>query len=162
MHDQPSLAAYPEEGGWICEQVAGTLSVSRERCFAVLDDYSTWSAWAFGLRSLEVLSSQVSGTGTELAAVVDVGPVKLKSRGVIVDHEAPSRVALQAGGGVEIRAGITLVEVAPDRTDLAVELSYRVGRGVAGRVLAKAFPPFVKAALRRSEVQLREYLERTA
>ncbi|MGH3433508.1 MAG: SRPBCC family protein [Thermocrispum sp.] len=128
--------------------------------FEYMDDYRMVPKWMFGLSRMEPLSEQTSGVGAVYDGSMKLGPKTLHSTVEVTRWERDEAIAMSSVKGFVNRSTWVFEAVDDEHTRLRVDFVYELPCGLAGRALGKVIEPFVAVAIRHTESQLREQVER--
>lgn len=128
--------------------------------FDYMDDYRTVPRWMFGLSRMEPVGEQTSGVGAVFDGAMKLGPKTLHSTVEVTRWERDKVIGMKSVKGFVNWSTWQFDPVDDERTRLTVDFTYELPGGPAGRLLGKIIEPFVSIAIKHTESQLREQVEK--
>lgn len=135
------------------------IAVPPEQAFAYVDDHTHTTAYMKALDRWEPAGRKVHGKGARFAVAMKAGPMTLSSVVEISQWTENRVIAWRSTEGFR-QTGRWSFRNGGDGTDATFDLEYELPGGIAGRVLARAADPIIRANLEASVRQLRTLLEK--
>lgn len=135
------------------------IAVPPEQAFAYVDDHTHTTAYMKALERWEPAGRKVHGKGARFAVAMKAGPLTLSSVVEITQWTENRVIAWRSTEGFR-QTGRWTFRAGGEGTDATFELEYELPGGIAGRVLARAADPIIRANLEASVGQLRTQLEK--
>jgi uncharacterized membrane protein len=131
--------------------------------FAYVSDYRTIPSWMLGIERFEPVGEQSRGEGAEFDVTARFG-IHLHTRIRATDWVEQELIGMESVRGVHVRSRFRFAEDdgRADRTRITAEVSYRLPRGPAGRMMNRAVAPFVSRAVDHANHALVAEIERQA
>ncbi|WP_188829373.1 SRPBCC family protein [Nocardia camponoti] len=123
---------------------------SAATAFAYINDYRNLPKYMHGIESFTPVTSQTEGVGAKFDGVIKLGPVTLTSTVEVVEWEKDKVIAIKSRKGFEIISTWKFIEKGPNLCTIDAIIDYRVGGGIAGKVLGKTIEPFVKITVQHT------------
>ncbi|WP_019203620.1 SRPBCC family protein [Tsukamurella sp. 1534] len=130
--------------------------------FAHVADYRTVPRWFFGITRFVPQGEKDYGLGATYDSEVKIGPKAIGSVVEVTEFDEDRLITLTSIAGFRTSSRWQFRSVDGDRTELAVEFTYELPGGLAGKALGKLIEPFAAQAVKASEASLREQLEGVA
>ncbi|TWS18712.1 SRPBCC family protein [Tsukamurella asaccharolytica] len=134
-------------------------SVPLSTVFAHVADYRTVPKWFFGISRFVPQGEQDYGLGATYDAAVKIGPKEIGSVVRVTEFEEDRLITLTSIAGFTTASRWTFTALDDATTELAVEFTYELPGGLAGRALGMIIEPFAIQAVKASESALRRDLE---
>lgn len=128
--------------------------------FAYVDDHRTVPDWMFGLSRLEPVGEKDHGLGAVFDGSMKLGPKTLHSTVEVTEWEQDKVIGMKSVKGFVNWSTWRFNPVDDESTELAVDFTYELPGGMAGRALGKVIEPFVSIAIKHTEQTLRTNVER--
>jgi uncharacterized membrane protein len=128
--------------------------------FAYVADYRTIPRWMLGIERFEPVGEQTRGEGAEFDVTARFG-IRLHTRIRATEWVEQQLIGMESVRGVHVRSRFHFAE-AGERTQITAEVSYRLPRGPAGRMMNRAVGPFVTRAVDHANHALLAGIERQA
>ena len=128
--------------------------------FGYVADYRTIPAWMLGIEEFVPVGEQSRGVGAEFDVTARFG-VRLHTRIRATEWVEGELIGMESVRGVHVRSRFGF-EGSGDLTTITAEVSYRLPRGPAGRVMNRAVGPFVTRAVDHANHALVAAIERQA
>ncbi len=140
-----------------------TCRAPREVAFEFVADYRTVPTWVLGIERFDPVGEQTRGEGAEFDVTARFG-VRLHTRIRATEWVDQQLIGMESVRGVHVRSRFRFAEDdgRADRTRITAEVSYRLPRGPAGRVMNRAVAPFVSRAVDHANHALVAGIERQA
>ncbi len=139
-----------------------TASVPLSTAFAHVADYRTVPQWFFGISRFVPQGEKDYGLGATYDSAVKIGPKELGSVVEVTEFEEDRLITLTSIAGFRTASRWNFRAVDEDTTELAVEFTYELPGGLAGKALGRIIEPFAAQAVKHSEAALRRDLEGAA
>ncbi len=136
-----------------------TASVPVSTAFAHVADYRTVPQWFFGISRFVPQGEKDYGLGATYDSAVKIGPKEIGSVVEVTEFEEDRLITLKSIAGFKTTSRWTFSAVGDAATELAVEFTYDLPGGLAGRALGMIIEPFAVQAVKASEAALRRDLE---
>lgn len=136
-----------------------TASVPVSTAFAHVADYRTVPQWFFGISRFVPQGEKDYGLGATYDSAVKIGPKEIGSVVEVTEFEEDRLITLKSIAGFKTTSRWTFSAVGDTATELAVEFTYDLPGGLAGRALGMIIEPFAVQAVKASEAALRRDLE---
>ncbi len=127
--------------------------------FEYVNDYQRVPDFMFGITRFDPTGEQTVGLGSTFAAHMTVGPKTLKATVETTEWVENELIRLVAVDGFTA-ATIWRFAEAEGGTEVDVEFEYRLPGGLAGRALGTLLEPFIGQAIRHTESNLAQQVER--
>ncbi|HVG83809.1 MAG TPA: SRPBCC family protein [Vicinamibacterales bacterium] len=136
-----------------------TAAVPVDRAFAHVADYRTVPQWFFGISRFVPQGAKDYGLGAVYDSAVKIGPKEIGSVVQVTEFDEGSLITLKSISGFRTTSRWRFRAVDEGRTELAVEFTYDLPGGLAGKALGMIIEPFAVQAVKASEAALRRDLE---
>jgi uncharacterized membrane protein len=131
-----------------------------EVAFAYVADYRAIPSWMLGIERFEPVGEATRGVGAEFDVTARFG-IHLHTRIRATEWEEGRLIGMESVRGVHVRSRFRFAEDG-EHTRITAEVSYRLPRGPAGRVMNRAVGPFVSRAVDHANHALVAGIERQA
>lgn len=128
--------------------------------FDYMDDYRMVPRWMFGLDRMEPTTEQTSGVGATFDGAMKLGPKTLHSTVEVTQWEKDTVIGMTSIKGFKNHSTWRFDPVDDEHTRLTVDFTYELPGGPAGKLLGKVIEPFVAVAIKHTESQLRDQVEK--
>ena len=132
-----------------------------EVAFAYVADHRSIPSWMLGIEEFEPVGDQTRGEVAEFDVTARFG-VRLHTRIRATEWVEDELIAMESVRGVHLRSRFRFAAVDAELTRVTAEVSYRLPRGPAGRVMNRAVGPFVTRAVDHANHALVAGIERQA
>ncbi|WP_248491490.1 SRPBCC family protein [Tsukamurella sp. PLM1] len=136
-----------------------TAAVSIDRAFAHVADYRTVPQWFFGISRFAPQGEKDYGLGATYDSAVKIGPKEIGSVVEVTEFDEGRLITLTSIAGFKTASRWRFTAIGENRTELAVEFTYELPGGLAGKALGMIIEPFAVQAVKASEAALRSQLE---
>lgn len=113
--------------------------------FGYVADYRTIPSWMLGIEQFAPVGEQTRGEGAEFDVTARFG-VRLHTRIRAIEWVEQALIGMESVRGVHLRSRFGFTADG-ELTRITAEVSYRLPRGPAGRVMNRAVGPFVSRAV---------------
>jgi uncharacterized membrane protein len=137
----------------------GTCAAPIDVAFGYIDDYRNATTWMFGLAEFVPDGDKDHGLGAVFNGAFQVKPVKLHSTVECVDWKQDELIAFKSIKGFKNTSTWRFTSTGPATTKIAVQFSYDVPGGLAGKALGRVLEPIVSLSVRHSDEALRKHIE---
>ncbi|AUN40014.1 SRPBCC family protein [Tsukamurella tyrosinosolvens] len=134
-------------------------SVPLSTAFAHVADYRTVPQWFFGISKFVPQGEKDYGLGATYDSAVKIGPKEIGSVVRVTEFEEDRLITLTSIAGFKTTSRWTFSAAGDNGTELAVEFTYELPGGLAGKALGMIIEPFAVQAVKASEAALRRDLE---
>ena len=134
-------------------------SVPLSTAFAHFADYRTVPQWFFGISKFVPQGEKDYGLGATYDSAVKIGPKEIGSVVRVTEFEEDRLITLTSIAGFKTTSRWTFSAAGDNGTELAVEFTYELPGGLAGKALGMIIEPFAVQAVKASEAALRRDLE---
>ena len=134
-------------------------SVPLSTAFAHVADYRTVPQWFFGIGKFVPQGEKDYGLGATYDSAVKIGPKEIGSVVRVTGFEEDRLITLTSIAGFKTTSRWTFSAAGDNGTELAVEFTYELPGGLAGKALGMIIEPFAVQAVKASEAALRRDLE---
>ena len=128
--------------------------------FAYVADYRAIPSWMLGIEQFVPVGERSHGEGAEFDVTARFG-VRLHTRIRATEWVGQKLIGMESVRGVHVRSRFGFEEDGP-LTRVTAEVSYRLPRGPAGRMMNRAVGPFVTRAVDHANHALVAGIERQA
>lgn len=136
-----------------------SLAVPLSTAFVHVADYRTVPQWFFGISRFVPRGEQDYGLGATYDSAVKIGPKEIGSVVQVTEFEEDRIITMTSIEGFKTTSRWSFTSVDDDHTELAVEFTYDLPGGLAGKALGMLIEPFAVQAVKASEAALRRDLE---
>lgn len=134
-------------------------AVPLDVAFAYIDDYHNVPNWMFGVAEFLPDGEFDQGLGATFDATIQLGPSTVRSKLEVTEWERDRIITLSSLGSIANSSTWEFTRLDDSKTELCVDLAYKLPGGLAGKALDVIVGPFVENAIRNSEDTLRRQLE---
>ncbi len=138
---------------------ASTAKAPVDVVFAYMDDHRNVPEWMFGVSKFEPIGEKDSGVGAVFDGSIKLGPKTLHSTVECTEWEQDRVIGMKSIKGFVNWSTWRFNRIDDVTTELAVDFTYVLPGGMAGRALGKIIEPFITIAIRHTEQRLREKVE---
>ena len=139
-------------------RIEQTVNAPLEVAFGYVDDYRNTPGYTEGLVSWEPVGDKTHGVGAAFTAVMALGGTKQSSTLEITSWRENELIGWSPLKGFK-QSGTWRFAANGAKTDVVFDVDYEFPGGIAGKVLAKAIEPFVRANITKTVHNLRDKLE---
>jgi uncharacterized membrane protein len=125
-------------------------AATAETAFAYVNDYRNLPRFIAEIHEFTPVTEQIEGVGATFDGIIKLGPATLHSTIRVVRWEENVAIAVKSIKGFEIESTFLFHGKDDNQCTVDAIVEYRVGGGIAGRVLGKTIEPFVKIAVKHS------------
>lgn len=134
-------------------------AVPVETAFAHVADYRTVPQWFFGISRFVPQGPPDYGLGATYDSAVKIGPKEISSVVRVTEFDEGRLIIMTSISGFKTTSRWRFSAVDENTTELAVEFTYELPGGFAGKALGLLIEPFAVQAVKASEAALRRELE---
>jgi uncharacterized membrane protein len=110
------------------------IKAPKEKVFAFVSDLEARSQWVKWSKGAQVTSMQQQGVGTTDSSVMQVGPQKQQTEGIVTDYQDGYTIARRLTRGMELNERISVLSVG-DATKVAYSVEYTPPMGKMGQMM---------------------------
>jgi uncharacterized membrane protein len=110
------------------------IKAPKEKIFAFVSDLEARPQWLKWAKRTEVTSMQRSGVGTTDREVMQVGPQKQKTEGLVTDYQDGYTIARRLTKGMDLTERISVLHMG-DASKVALSVEYRPPMGKLGQLM---------------------------
>ena len=141
--------------------VTQTIRAPVDKVFAYVDDYRNTTNYMKDLVRWEPAGSTTHGKGSRFALAMKAGPLTVEGEVEITTWTDRKAIGWTTRKGFK-QDGAWTFRSRGDSTEATFEVDYDFPGGIAGKVMARAAEPILKANLEASVRQLKELTEKLA
>ncbi|HXH23579.1 MAG TPA: SRPBCC family protein [Dehalococcoidia bacterium] len=110
------------------------IKAPKEKVFAFVSDLEARPQWLKWAKGTQITSLQRSGVGTTDREVMQVGPQKQKTEGLITDYQEGYTIARRLTKGMDLTERISVLNMG-DATKVALNIEYTPPMGKLGQLM---------------------------